>query len=273
MAALCGPTNALASLQKHTTADRSHHQQRFRPGLSSSQNFRSTQPNNAVWNEAEFESFATTGQVDPFLANQQSFQQQSFQQPAPPPPQQLDWASDFQRLEIGAASQRFGTPVQQQPQPNWGLEFAHRLQEKSQLSSVAPQAGSYTGIGMGTGIGYSDVGMGIQHTQQVEEFQFDESAFEKAFASVEKEVADFFAEPEPAAPVPEPFVEAEDKGKQKEQLQKDSDELARTAGQLLDSVQENTSAKFQNSTFLALMRKIRDHEVVVEGNDMVEAKR
>jgi hypothetical protein len=37
MAALCGPTNALAALQKHTTADRSHQQQRFRaaPGAPS----------------------------------------------------------------------------------------------------------------------------------------------------------------------------------------------------------------------------------------------
>lgn len=48
------------------------------------------------------------------------------------------------------------------------------------------------------------------------------------------------------------------------------DELAKTAGQLLDSVKDDRSQKFRNSSFLELMRRIRDREVVVRGNDMVE---
>lgn len=43
-----------------------------------------------------------------------------------------------------------------------------------------------------------------------------------------------------------------------------SDDLARTAGQLLNSVKDNDSDKFQNSVFLQLMRQLRDKEVVVE---------
>ncbi|KAI9814397.1 MAG: hypothetical protein M1827_003253 [Pycnora praestabilis] len=50
----------------------------------------------------------------------------------------------------------------------------------------------------------------------------------------------------------------------------DADELARTAGQLLDSVKDNQSQKFQESTFLELMRRLRDREVVVEGDKMVD---
>ena len=50
----------------------------------------------------------------------------------------------------------------------------------------------------------------------------------------------------------------------------DRDDLARTAGELLNSVRDNTSQKFQQSSFLALMRQLRDHEVIVEGNSMVE---
>ncbi|TKA71894.1 hypothetical protein B0A49_04538 [Cryomyces minteri] len=50
----------------------------------------------------------------------------------------------------------------------------------------------------------------------------------------------------------------------------EANELAATAAQLLDSVADNTSQKFQESTFLALMRKLRDHEVVVQGDKMVE---
>jgi hypothetical protein len=51
---------------------------------------------------------------------------------------------------------------------------------------------------------------------------------------------------------------------------RDADELARTAGHLLSSIQHDTSDKFQNSQFLALMRKIRDGEVRVEGEEFKE---
>lgn len=50
----------------------------------------------------------------------------------------------------------------------------------------------------------------------------------------------------------------------------DPDELARTAGLLLDTVQGETNAKFKNSAFMGLMRQLRDGEMIVEGNEMVE---
>ena len=50
----------------------------------------------------------------------------------------------------------------------------------------------------------------------------------------------------------------------------ENDELSRTAGQLLDSVGDNQSQKFQNSSFLALMRRLRNKEVTVSGDKMVE---
>ena len=55
-----------------------------------------------------------------------------------------------------------------------------------------------------------------------------------------------------------------------EQNTRDADELARTAGQLLSSVSQDTSEKFQNSQFLQLMRRIRDREVEVHDNDLKE---
>lgn len=48
------------------------------------------------------------------------------------------------------------------------------------------------------------------------------------------------------------------------------EELARTAGHLLDSVSHDTSQKFQESVFLQLMRRLRDKEVTVEGENFVE---
>lgn len=55
------------------------------------------------------------------------------------------------------------------------------------------------------------------------------------------------------------------------QQQDDPDALARTAAQLLDSVRDNQSDKFQNSQFLELMRQLRDREVMVEGDKIVGA--
>ena len=49
-----------------------------------------------------------------------------------------------------------------------------------------------------------------------------------------------------------------------------TDELARTAGQLLDSVRGDTSKKFQESSFLALMRQLRDREVKLEGEKFID---
>jgi hypothetical protein len=62
----------------------------------------------------------------------------------------------------------------------------------------------------------------------------------------------------------------EQKTRTPDQDSRDADELARTAGQLLTSVQHDTSDKFQNSQFLALMRRIRDGEVKVQGEEFKE---
>ncbi|KAI9367960.1 hypothetical protein BJX61DRAFT_537640 [Aspergillus egyptiacus] len=50
----------------------------------------------------------------------------------------------------------------------------------------------------------------------------------------------------------------------------EADELARTAGQLLNSVSHETNQKFRESNFLALMRRIRDREVQIEGDEFRE---
>jgi hypothetical protein len=47
------------------------------------------------------------------------------------------------------------------------------------------------------------------------------------------------------------------------------DALARTAGELLNTVRNDQSIKFQNSQFLELMRQFRDREATVQGNTIV----
>jgi hypothetical protein len=55
------------------------------------------------------------------------------------------------------------------------------------------------------------------------------------------------------------------------QEENNPDALSRTAGELLNSVRHDQSAKFQNSQFLELMRQFRDKEAVVEGDKIVAA--
>lgn len=55
-------------------------------------------------------------------------------------------------------------------------------------------------------------------------------------------------------------------------MESDSDSLALTAGELLHSVRDDSSEKFRQSNFLALMRRLRDREVVVRGDDIVESR-
>ena len=53
---------------------------------------------------------------------------------------------------------------------------------------------------------------------------------------------------------------------------RDSDELARTAGLLVASVSHDTSPKFEQSQFLTLMRRLRDREVEVQGKEIQERR-
>jgi hypothetical protein len=56
----------------------------------------------------------------------------------------------------------------------------------------------------------------------------------------------------------------------KPQLLHDADELALTAGLLLDNLKHEENPKFQNSQFMGLMKQFRDREVTVDGNKIVE---
>ena len=65
-------------------------------------------------------------------------------------------------------------------------------------------------------------------------------------------------------------TEPQQEQKQEQPPLNDEDEMAATAGRLLERVADNTSEKFQNSQFLQLMRRLRDHEVRVEEDKIVQ---
>ncbi|KAF2667851.1 hypothetical protein BT63DRAFT_457149 [Microthyrium microscopicum] len=68
----------------------------------------------------------------------------------------------------------------------------------------------------------------------------------------------------------EPLLQEESK-QQEERFMDVGDALAQTAGQLLDSVSHETSEKFAQSSFLELMRRLRDREVKVDGDNFIDS--
>jgi len=50
----------------------------------------------------------------------------------------------------------------------------------------------------------------------------------------------------------------------------EADELSKTAGELLHNLREESSDKFQRSSFMELMRQLRDKEAHIEGDNMVK---
>jgi hypothetical protein len=70
--------------------------------------------------------------------------------------------------------------------------------------------------------------------------------------------------------VPQPEAQ-EEQAQHQGPDENEGDQLSRTAKQLLESVSHETSDKFAQSSFLELMRRLRDKEVHVEGEDFIEA--
>ncbi|KAF3939446.1 hypothetical protein ABW19_dt0203231 [Dactylella cylindrospora] len=297
---MCGPSNPLQQLKNHTSFDRSIQQDRFRPstGSQSSSQFRH-QPLQSHPLDHEFEQFLGT---PPGPSQQQAVPQQPIQYFAPtpsPPLQQASWATDFQRLQINTPP-----PAQLQHTPNvgftgWGTEFLQQLKAPSAAPVVASgssiQQNGVLGNSGYMGIGMSSYSPGIQPMSSMQEqslnakvdytdAEFDQM-FEEAAAQQfgQAEQMDF---PQREAPKPQlltpattPLSQVEElrpeetqkeAEQEKEREKDDADELAKTAGQLLDSLSQDTSQKFQESQFLALMKKLRDKTVKVEDGKMVE---
>jgi len=103
-----------------------------------------------------------------------------------------------------------------------------------------------------------------QNTQTFKDAIFDDEAFEQAFAEAESATIAHPPEPIPQEVAEEPKLSPEE----------EADRLAQTAGELFDRLQyeRETDEKFRNSKFMALMQKLRDREVVVSGNEMVESR-
>ncbi|KAJ5426644.1 peroxin-20 [Penicillium sp. CMV-2018d] len=306
--ALCGPSNALQNFQKHTSVDRTLQQDRLTSRQSPVQGFRSQNPQEGIL-DPEFAAFEgnLAGPALPNLQHPAHFGAPSHHaavhHPAAHGSGNAGWAADFQNLQISGPSH----PVAQLQRPNmapatanggWHTEFMTQQRGPMSQAQQTPQMhGAYQpsfapGYQMyGSSMNQMQPSQGMQTEQQHHAQQFDESAFEAAFDQARADMelqADDVAQQDTQkhlqetneVEITEPVAQEQirlgsdlipQSDKQDPETQsRDADELARTAGQLLDSVRNEQSQKFQQSNFLALMRRIRDREVEVAGDDFRE---
>lgn len=142
--------------------------------------------------------------------------------------------------------------------------------------------------------GISTNGYPILAAEQQPEIQpkdmFNEEAFEKAFDAAHLELQDQHTSAQQQGTVEESQptgvsaaieesmdyrigsdrIVDDDISRQERSDAQEADELARTAGHLLENVKHDQSAKFRGSNFLSLMRQLRDKEVKVEGANIVQ---
>ncbi|KAJ9633847.1 hypothetical protein H2204_006632 [Knufia peltigerae] len=324
--ALCGPSNPLQNLQKHTQVDRTLQQDRLvGPRQSPGQGFRTADPR-AGSLDADFYAFENAS-PGPFQHRQPEFanalpttfsplqQQPSFgpagwaadfqrmnlhdRQPLPAGQFRTEaplvkstigggWQNEFMRQRPGAAS-----PVAQGKQaarepPQMDMTATNTNTSFMGYSSMAYQ--SYGGNGMyrdGAGFEQQQEMPGMSSVDQqhfpMSDVDFD-AAFQEAIAHAREmdqlretaEVSESVVEEsvvmgqtESVNKIGSDAIQYRERTERTEdQDSRDADELARTAGQLLTSVQHDTSDKFQNSQFLDLMRRIRDRQVEVQNNDL-----
>ncbi|KAF1980844.1 hypothetical protein K402DRAFT_309529, partial [Aulographum hederae CBS 113979] len=286
--ALCGPSNPLQNFQKQTSADRTLQQDRLRSRHTPSQNLRSQGPNQGIL-DPEFEAFQAGV---PGSALQPDFQHPPHFFPSPAqaqvPSPLAGWANDFQRLQISsprpASAQRqqgFASQTSSQnPLSSWHQDFMRQTSPAAEAPLQQPMHPMFSGMPS------YNMGMPMEQPQfyepetiaqgkQREVDTFEEAAFEQAFQEAQtgmmSDEPDQELQAETDAMAPPQHQSAEEEAvDQQGQGANDADELAKTARLLLDSVADNETEKFQQSAFLALMRKLRDKEVKVEGDKMVE---
>ncbi|KAG8533322.1 uncharacterized protein KY384_002105 [Bacidia gigantensis] len=307
--ALCGPSNALHTFQKHTSVDRTLQQDRLALRQSPQESFRSTPTSAPSFLDAEFEAFQSSNPLEPGFPEPPSVYQSQARDVHYRGISQPDWASDFQNLQLDGQSQspipaaqfRQYAPLQRRSPGAWHQEFlsepslsdARNLQDNGSpyydSRSRAPfqhqalplqppeRAARYEGLQKETANTHDTIEQGAF-----------EKAFEEAHAAAtraeEQPATDISLEPQNQNHVVDdvdstiPYRIGSDRILD-ESIDKDmsqgftdeGDDLARTAGQLLENVKGDISQKFQESSFLSLMRQLRDREVKLEGDKFTTA--
>ncbi|KAF7979849.1 hypothetical protein HWV62_40599 [Athelia sp. TMB] len=276
----CGPSNPLQNLSKRFDQDRGI-QQTFRtqatsrgPDQDAARFFNSNQGSAPQFAPGPFDLSSLSRTLPPA----------HFQQPQPQQQQRplAAWATDFMQAAkpAQAPSPQVMSPSREaQQERNMQMDGGNLSQQaqskciKQALRGKVLIEGKGMSMQMPTFVPQMPMGQQQQHTPSI---QVDHSAlWEKAeqdFQSMARP-ADIKAAIEPTGPAflaNEIITQTQPALDSQANRPHDTDELARTAGMLVDSLRDEQNAKFKNSAFMGLMRQLRDHEVVVEGDKMVE---
>ncbi|KAL6236353.1 hypothetical protein BDW75DRAFT_206980 [Aspergillus navahoensis] len=307
--ALCGPSNALQNFQKHASVDRTLQQGRLISRQSPSQGFRTKNTSEGILGPefSAFESKSPLGAPLPNIQHEGHFMAPGPHMPMAHTAEAPSWAADFQNLHISDPSQPIhhqhglsAAPMSATSQQSWHSEFLRQQQQYRPALQQNQALGqnfqpSFSPNYVINNSPMASYALGPETVQSSGAEAFDESAFEAAFEQAKADMASQFEESVVETNVTEYSTNNEDKIEEFPAQRKshetirigsdtiphvdkddpqvaanDADELARTAGHLLNSVSHETNQKFQASNFLALMRRIRDREVQLEGDEFRE---
>ncbi|TCD71584.1 hypothetical protein EIP91_007331 [Steccherinum ochraceum] len=277
----CGPVNPLQGLSKQFDRDRGIQQDQFGAGRAgpSRETFRSQyHPSPAVNQDASRFFSDTTARASPGFATGNTtydmsalhaslppLQSPTYAQPATPHAPAAPWAKDF---------------LQQQPQIVGPASAPPELHAERQQSTHTPlvAGAQHTQLGMMQWTPASSVIANGFVPMQMAGFGGQQSVLHQQQTSSQTNVVDWDKEFQSHEATSSTIVTETDTEQALQDAQvassiqaQDGDELARTAGLLVETVQHEENPKFKNSAFLGLMRQLRDREMVVEGNQMVKS--
>ncbi|EHL03108.1 hypothetical protein M7I_0800 [Glarea lozoyensis 74030] len=166
---------------------------------------------------------------------------------------------------------RFSPPQQAQPEAFDEAAFARAFDEAAQLETASGGTVAEATVAEATvtedSLAKETSESELERLQRSHHKMFVEPN-DKRLAESRLRQAEYARQISP--PIGADAIRPQNQGEPTQQEQQEApDDLARTAGSLLRSVQHDTSDKFQGSQFLTLMRMLRDKEVAVQGDDIV----
>ncbi|KAI6246357.1 hypothetical protein HI914_05691 [Erysiphe necator] len=307
----CGPSNALQKLHIYHSADRTLQQDRFSSRESSLQGFRSSTGSSSKRLESEFETFqnnAASLPLDKALLSQSLTHSISHLQQSSQP---SSWVSDFKRMNFAEDPLKNYESIQDQTtalkfqQNSWheNLEQDY-ISSKNEISStnndnnltrdatndLYPMVNNVTGI-------LSRHQNWLQPEQTHHEEILNEQEFDQAFELIDeferKALEEIYID---SIGNNQGILLSETTSEQSSSLlednvrltqvpigadtieydnssgENDQDSLSRIASRLLKSINNEQSKKFQNSQFLELMRRFRDKEATIQGDQIMNEK-
>ncbi|KAF8608774.1 TPR-like protein [Ceratobasidium sp. AG-I] len=266
----CGPSNPLQGLSKQFDHDRGATQDHFGPRTSQSRDtFRTRSAANPLAEDAaRFLQGPSSGSsqipVGPFdvsaLRGALPVSPRPIVQARAPSNAVSGWAADFARAAgaggVGAGGVSAGAEwvMQMQAQAQKGVAAGIMSHPPGQMQLDATIQRSHA-------MPYAP--MSMMNTSSYNQFQHAPIQPQHAESHI---VFPDIQSVQPAEPVyaePTPSTSAF--------TAEDRSELAETARQLLNALQNETRPKFKNSQFMGLMRQLRDGEVVVQDGEMIPA--